>query len=31
LPLLTWVGYIAVVVVAALLLGLLEPSPPQRA
>lgn len=31
LPLLTWVGYIAVVVVAALLLGLLEPNPGQRA
>jgi hypothetical protein len=31
LPLLSWVGYVAVVVVAALLLGLLEPSPGQRA
>jgi hypothetical protein len=31
LPLLSWVGYIAVVVVAALLLGLLEPSPGQPA
>jgi hypothetical protein len=31
LPLLSWLGYIAVVVVAALLLGLLEPGPRQRA